>query len=224
VLVIRTRAYPRNIVLPPLVAEGLLVKEVAPGAEMVAALTNLRPRIVIFAGDESEASLEIVQHLASVGDSLRMALLPEGCPETEARYLCAGADLVARDSDGDAVLDAQIRALIRRAGVTDGTWAPGRMALGEVAIDVAAHQATVRGKPVPLTPAEFRILLTLAVSAGQVVSARDLLGAVVGEDGTTAEARGFAKVHIARIRRKLEEAGCPAETIRTVRGAGYIAG
>jgi len=75
---------------------------------------------------------------------------------------------------------------------------------------------------VTLPPLQYRLLLTLAQHAGEVVSYQDLLRAVWGHDGNDNEARELLKVHIRQIRRRLNLDPERQRYIRSVRGFGYM--
>jgi len=88
--------------------------------------------------------------------------------------------------------------------------------VGGIRIDVAGHQLRVRGKEVPLTATEFRLLRLLMERAGRVQTRGQLLSDVWGYaediDSRTVD------THIRRVRRKL---GPEADRIETVIGVGY---
>jgi len=92
----------------------------------------------------------------------------------------------------------------------------------ELVIDFDRFQVTMSGKPLGLTPTEFRLLAALARAAGRVVSARQLLVEAQAVVLPESEAREIVKVHIRRLRAKLEphQAGHPY--IISVRGFGYL--
>ena len=86
-------------------------------------------------------------------------------------------------------------------------------------IDPAAHTVTLAGSSIELPPREFDLLHTLALEAGRVVSADELLSRVWG-----AEYEGESQVvyvHIRWLREKLEEDPHNPRRILTVRGVGY---
>jgi len=88
--------------------------------------------------------------------------------------------------------------------------------VGDLVIDVARHQALVKGQPIHLTRTEFALLLTLFQSRGKVLTREVLLNRVWGY---TFE--GYARTvdtHIRRLRKKL---GPCASFIETVWGLGY---
>lgn len=118
------------------------------------------------------------------------------------------------------VLLARIEAVLRRANHTappESETAP--LERGDLVIDPAAHTVTLAGKPQELSPREFALLHTLALSAGRVVSVDDLLTQVWG-----AEYSGESQVvyvHIRWLREKLEKDPEHPQRIVTVHRVGY---
>lgn len=88
--------------------------------------------------------------------------------------------------------------------------------VGGIQLDVSGHQLRVRGKEVPLTATEFRLLRLLMERGGRVQTRGQLLSDVWGYaediDSRTVD------THIRRLRRKL---GPEADRIETVIGVGY---
>ena len=116
-------------------------------------------------------------------------------------------------------LAVRVRAILRRVerirSVVDGQ----PIVRGELRIDAARRRATLGEKEVQLTPLEFEILIALARDPGVVLTREQLMDRVWGYRDY-----GGGRVvdsHVARIRKKLEEEGGQAETIRTVHGVGY---
>jgi len=89
---------------------------------------------------------------------------------------------------------------------------------GAVRIDMATHTVTVSGCPLKLTPTEEAVLLVLAQHAGKLVPRGRLLRSVWGTDAATKN--NDLHVHIARLRRKLEELG-ESDLIREDGSLGY---
>ncbi len=87
---------------------------------------------------------------------------------------------------------------------------------GGIQLDVSGHQLRVRGKEMPLTATEFRLLRLLLERGGRVQTRGQLLTDVWGYaediDSRTVD------THIRRLRRKL---GPEADRIETVIGVGY---
>jgi two-component system phosphate regulon response regulator PhoB len=87
---------------------------------------------------------------------------------------------------------------------------------GDLLIDTAKHEVTLRGKPIDLTILEFKLLATLLERRGRVQTRDRLLTDVWGYEGDI-DTR-TVDTHIRRLREKLGKA---ADQIETVRGVGY---
>jgi len=119
-----------------------------------------------------------------------------------------------------AIVAARVRALLRRTDRAARTG--GAINIRDLEIDLDACQASLVGQPVPLTPTEFRLLAVLAQSTGRVIDARTLLSSVNNHDYTERDAQNLVKVHIANLRRKLNDSGSRNPYILCVRGFGYM--
>jgi two-component system, OmpR family, alkaline phosphatase synthesis response regulator PhoP len=110
---------------------------------------------------------------------------------------------------------ARIQALLRRTSSSNPV--PPPIAVDELEVDTFARQARVSGRPVSLTPTEFRLLEVLARNPGRVFSREELVGRVFGPDFD-----GFDRtvdVHITNLRKKLDDNS--RRWIATVHGIGY---
>ena len=133
--------------------------------------------------------------------------------------LDAGADdaVVARVEP--SVLAARVRALLRRAGAVARSH--GSIVIRDLVIDLEKYQVSMSDAVVPLTPTEFRLLAVLAQHAGRVVDPRALLSAAHQHDYSERDAQNLVKVHIANLRRKLNDSRSNPY-ILCVRGFGYM--
>ncbi len=108
----------------------------------------------------------------------------------------------------------RLRAVLRRSG--DRTPDAPRDQVGPIRVDADAHRAFVDGVEVPLTPIEFKLLLTFMARVGRVQSREQLL-ADVWEMSPDVETR-TVDTHVKRLREKL---GSGRDLLETVRGIGY---
>jgi len=99
---------------------------------------------------------------------------------------------------------------------------PPSYQIGELHIDTRKKRVGLGKRWVTLPPLQYRLLLTLARRAGEVVSYRELLQAVWGYEGENNEARELLKVHIRQIRRRMGFDPEYHPYIRSVRGFGYM--
>ena len=94
--------------------------------------------------------------------------------------------------------------------------------LREIDLDLQRHIATVRSRVLDLTLTEFRMLAYLMERPDQVISPRELVGAVQGYQADDHEARAIVRVHIRRLRQKIEPDPDQPEYVLNVRGVGYV--
>ena len=115
-------------------------------------------------------------------------------------------------------LVARIRARVRRTETEPAE----QLSIGDVSIDVPAHQVTRDGVQIALTPLEFDLLVALARKPRQVFTREVLLEQVWGYRHA-ADTR-LVNVHVQRLRSKVERDPEHPEVVLTVRGVGYKAG
>jgi two-component system OmpR family response regulator len=118
-------------------------------------------------------------------------------------------------------LIARIRAILRRAGMTDTqpSSIDKTITIGTLEIDTERHKITVSAKELELSPKEYDLLVFLAVNKGFVFTREQLLEKVWGYDfaGDTRT----VDVHIRWLRLKIESDPSKPEKLITVRGVGY---
>jgi DNA-binding response OmpR family regulator len=134
----------------------------------------------------------------------------------------AGADDAVTASSDAVVFTTRVRALLRRAQHWQTGQSAGIIVIRDLLIDLDKCEVVLRGRTVSLTPTEFRILAILAEKAGKVVDARSLLSSAHEHDYDDREAQNLVKVHIANLRRKLEDGRHGNPYILCVRGFGYM--
>lgn len=159
--------------------------------------------------------VEVTRSIREWSEMPILVLSAVGEEEQKVRALEAGADDYVTKPFGPNELTARLRAALRRAG--ESADEPTITADG-LEIDLAAHTVRRAGEEVHLTPIEFKLLQTLAVNRGRLMTHRALLTEVWGpgwEDDTQT-----LRTHIANLRRKIEPADGP-RYIRTDPGVGY---
>jgi len=125
-----------------------------------------------------------------------------------------GADDYVTKPFSMAVLLARISAVLRRSdGPPAGT---GVLTVGPILIDQDRHRVEVDGRPVSLTPTEFRLLVAIVAAKGRVLNRNQLIDQALGMDAVVTDRT--IDVHLAGLRKKLGEA---KRFLGTVRGVGY---
>jgi len=118
-------------------------------------------------------------------------------------------------------LVARVRAALRRAyGELSSTPETSKIVFADVIIDLEHLQVYRAGKPVTITPTEFRLLRLLAGSPEQVFNREQLIEMVWGYDSDVGSDRTI-DVHMRHLREKLEEDPSNPRYLVTVRGFGY---
>lgn len=160
---------------------------------------------------------DLCREMREAGDPTPVLMLTaRGDVEDRVHGLDAGADDYLKKPFAAAELRARVRALLRRGPrLEDPVFREG-----SVEIRFAERRLLANGGEIPMTAREFDILEALARQRGRVVSRSTILVSVWGSED---EGAASLEVLVARIRRKLEAAGC-AELIRTHRGLGYSIG
>jgi two-component system phosphate regulon response regulator PhoB len=128
--------------------------------------------------------------------------------------LSMGADDYVTKPFSMKVLMARITAVLRRR--SSGEASQGVLISGQVLIDQSKHEVTVHGRPINLTPTEFKLLTALFSARGRVLSRDQLMDRAMGTDVFVTDRA--IDVHITAVRKKLGEF---AWMVHTVRGIGY---
>ncbi len=112
----------------------------------------------------------------------------------------------------------RVKAILRRL---QPGMRPGRPPLrhGALVLDAEAHQAMLRGKPLVLTPSEFRLLESFMTHPGRVLSREALLNHIKTHGEIVVDR--VVDVHVGKLRRKIEADTANPRYIETVRGIGY---
>jgi two-component system phosphate regulon response regulator PhoB len=114
-------------------------------------------------------------------------------------------------------LVARVKAVLRRF---ERPLPAAKTRVGEIEIDSAAMRLVVRGRTVPATATEFRLLDYLARHPRRVFTRDQLLDAVWRD--TSFVTPRSVDVYVRRIREKIEPDPENPTYLKTVRGAGYL--
>jgi DNA-binding response OmpR family regulator len=132
--------------------------------------------------------------------------------------LSAGADDYLTKPFSPGELMARIRAMLRRPrGGAGGAEAP--LEFGDLVVDPGRREVRLRGEEVGLTALEFDLLCALASRPGLVFTRGQLLERVWGESYFGGD--HVVDVHVANLRKKIEDDPSNPRYVQTVRGVGY---
>jgi DNA-binding response OmpR family regulator len=217
VLVVDDEPMVREVLTRYLAHEGFEVEAAADGHEALRAIEERAPSVIL---------LDLMLPKLSGTDLLRMVRMESAVPviilsaRVSERERISGLELGADDyvtkpySPGEVV--ARVRAVLRRAG---GVETRERMVFGELAIDPARREVTLRDEVIRTTRKEFDLLAHLAAHPGRVFSRAELVESVWGYvwSGDTET----VTVHVRRLRAKIEDDPSSPRRLLTVHGVGY---
>ena len=212
--------------------------------EVITISFNLRwPDAKVLSASTARSALEVCRK-----DSPEVVILDIGLPDADGFDLCKQLReitespiliLTARDSEIDKVkglelgaddyitkpfshleLLARVRAVLRRhnspfVGVSEPPYEKGPLY-----IDFGAREIRVAGGTVKLPPIEYSLLYHLVKNPNRVVPHKTLLAKVWGREYINQV--DYLKVHVQRLRSKLERDPQHPELIVTERGVGYM--
>jgi DNA-binding response OmpR family regulator len=145
-----------------------------------------------------------------------LVLTARDAVEDRVAGLDAGADDYLVKPFAFSELLARVRALVRR-GRGDQLL---RLSVADLVIDVPTRDVTRGGRNVDLTNREFELLEYLVRHKGVLVSREMLARDVWGETERSTPLDNVIDVHIARLRKRVDQEG--PKLIHTVRGVGFI--
>ncbi|GAA4098531.1 MULTISPECIES: response regulator transcription factor [Actinomadura] len=199
-----------------LTRQGHRVTSRATGEEGLETLRARRPEIAVL--DVMLPGLDGIEVCRRIrrDDTLPVILLTARGDDLDVVLgLEAGADDYVVKPVEPRVLDARIRAVLRRAENAPAD----RVAYGDLVIDRLALKVTRGGRDVRLTPTELRLLLELTRRPRQTLTRRHLLAAV-WEHTYPGDSR-LVDACVQRVRAKIEDEPAEPRLIETVRGFGY---
>lgn len=186
------------------------------GEEGLALLRSAPPDLVVLdVMLPGMGGFDVCRRIRALGDTPVIILTALGDDFDVVGGLAAGADDYVVKPAQPTVLDARVRAVLRRSSGEAG----GIRAHGELRIDTTALTVSLRGDAVSLTPTELRLLLVLSRSPGRVFSRRQLLEEVWEHD-FLGDSR-LVDNCVQRLRAKIESSAADPRYVQTVRGFGY---
>ncbi len=213
-LVVDDEATVRELLSATLRFAGFEVTSAATATEAVAAALAEPPDLVLLDVMLPDMDgFEVVRRLRERGPVPVLFLTARDRQADKITGLSLGADdYVTKPFDLEELI-ARIRAILRR---TTGHQAV--LTVGALTLDAEGHQVLRAGRPLRVSPTEFRLLHYLMENAGRVVSKAQILDRVWRYDfnGDTS----IVDTYISYLRRKVDDE--EPKLIHTVHGVGYV--
>ncbi|HXE45662.1 MAG TPA: response regulator transcription factor [Conexibacter sp.] len=218
VLVVEDEDDVRRLVRVLLERAGHSVAEAANGFEALRRLDEQPPDLVVL--DVAMPELDGWQTLERIRDlsDVPVLILTARAGELDkVRGLRGGADDYVTKPFGRQELLARVEALLRRTSGPPEVRAAYED--GAVRIDYVSREVTVEGRPVRLTPLEFKLLSAFVRHPDETLGRERLLELVWGD------VEGFGgdqvKLYVGYLRRKLGWGPSDGGPLETIRGFGY---
>lgn len=163
--------------------------------------------------------LTVCKRIREVADTPIMMLSAQAITEQDViDGLNAGADEYLTKPIRLDEFVARIRALFRRVQILASDVAQNYND-GYLNVDLHRRHVLVAGQKVHLTPTEFKLLSVLLEHAGRVVTQRDLLEQVWGQEYV--DDLYYPRVYVSQLRRKIEQDPTNPTYILTEHRVGY---
>ncbi|MFP5286778.1 MAG: response regulator transcription factor, partial [Thermoanaerobaculia bacterium] len=168
--------------------------------------------------------LDICKQLRGNGSAVPIIMLTARGQEIDKVLgLKLGADDYITKPFGFMELLARAEAVLRRSGSgaspAQSAAPPDNYSFGDVRIDFKRHEATKAGEPIDLSPREFQLLAYFIEHKGEVVTREKLLDTVW--DYNAIPFTRTVDMHIAKLRKKVEDNPSDPKYIVTVHRLGY---
>lgn len=218
ILIVDDEAGIRRLARVALERTGYTVREAVNAREALLFANAERPDLVLLdLGLPDRDGLELVPLLKGKGLAVIIVSARDATAEKVAALDLGADDYVTKPFDSEELL-ARIRAALRHRLATRGATQP-IVALGDIRIDIAAHQVTRAGAEVHLTRKEHEVLALLAGAPGRVITHKALLtGAWPDVVDPPME---YLRLVVRNLRQKLEPDPARPTLIRNETGIGY---
>jgi two-component system, OmpR family, KDP operon response regulator KdpE len=220
ILVVEDEPQMRRFLRTALTARPFRLLEATTVSEATLMITSHTPELVLLdLGLPDGDGIELVRTLRTWSRVPILVISARGREADKVEALDAGADDYLTKPFGLAELLARMRVALRHAREVGPGAAEPVVTVGPLTIDLDRREVTRAGVPVRLTPTEFRMLAFLARHAGRIVTHGQILKEVWG--GSAAAEPHHVRVHMADLRKKIEDDPARPKLLVTELGVGY---
>lgn len=216
----------RSLMAIHLARNGLRADEAANGEEALRLMQGGDYQLFIFDWMlPGMSGLELTQAVRKTGSRAPVLMVTAKVEPADIVFaLESGADDYVTKPFEVPVFLARVRALLRRSalaasGSGDASLAaasPSELKLGDIRIDLEAHQVRCGDEEVLVTLSEFKLLSALVQNQGKVLTRNKLIDLIQGSGVSVVDRT--VDTHVFGLRKKL---GACGDRIETVRGVGY---
>lgn len=220
ILIAEDEAPLRNLIASLLTAEGFQVLEAQDGQEALDILQREPVDLAILDVMMPYCDgFEVTRWIRERSNIPIIILTALGNTDSLVHGFSLGADDYITKPFTYKELRARLEAILRRMRWAEEPPQEPIVIQGDIVLDPAAHQVTVGGRLVHLTPIETELLRHLMLHPGETISKGNLFREVWGYDFIGSG--NLVEVGVCRLREKMEPNPSSPQYIQTVRGAGY---
>ena len=165
------------------------------------------------------SGFEVCRRLRELNAAPVLMLTVRDGETDKGRGLDLGADDYITKPFDQLELLARVNAVLRRSRLLHSSASRRHYECGKLFIDFGTREVRANGVLVELAPIEYSLLFQLVQQPNRVVPHRSLIEKVWGREYL--DQLGSVKVHIRRLRSKLEDDPQRPKLIMTERGVGY---
>lgn len=211
----------RKFVRANLEARGYDCLAAADGDEAIEIIEKELPQLIILDINMPKVDgFEVCRQVREWSQIPIIILSARGGEIDKVKCLEMGSDDYLTKPFGVDELMARVKAVIRRVQALEANSHQPSYKFGDLTVDFAKHLITLADQNVKLTATEYRMVSYLAMNAGRVITANQLLEHVWGEEYTGED--HLLQVNIGRIRQKLLDNARDPTYILTKAGIGYM--
>ena len=225
ILIVEDEADIRRFVRLTLETEGHTVHEAATLQRGLIEAGTRRPDLVVLdLGLPDGDGVDLIRDLRTWSAMPIIVLSARSAEASKIAALDAGADDYLVKPFGSGELMARVRAQLRRSQRASGAEATPVIQFGPITVDLARRTVERRtaddgSEALHLTPIEYKLLTYLASQPDRVITHAQLLKAVWGPGH--AEDTHYVRVHMANLRKQVEDNASMPRHLRTEAGVGY---
>lgn len=219
ILIVEDEAQIRRFVRLTLEAEGHTVHEADTYQRGLIEAGTRRPDLLVLdLGLPDGDGVELIRELRQWSAMPVIVLSARSAETSKVAALDAGADDYLVKPFGSGELSARVRAQLRRHQQQTPAGEP-LIAFGDIRIDLVRRVVERAGEELHLTPIEYKLLTHLASQPDRVITHAQLLKAVWGPGHL--EDMHYVRVHMANLRKKVEDQPSMPRHLITETGVGY---
>lgn len=219
-LVIDDEQQIRRVVRHALSDDFSRIAEAGTGSAGIDQAAAERPDLIVLdIGLPDTTGINVCTEIRKWSDAAILVLSARHSDQEKVALLDAGADDYVTKPFSTNELKARVRALLRRAGSRAANDARV-IECEDLRMDLDARTLTRKGALVHLTPIEWELARVLMTNAGKTLTHRQLFHQVWA-GRAFGDAQQYLRVHIANLRRKLENDPLTPHYIITEPGVGY---